>query len=417
LKTEDAHQGSELKALEPHDHVCLISGSTQQRPDHFLAGYLATGLSRREKCLYIVEAHRADDARQSLQNGGLHVSDTEASGCLVFHESESYTKTLSFDPNRGIARLIAETEKARTEGFSALRVIDEMDWARPGRPGSEKVLEYEAKLNRDVFPRYPCLALCLYNQGNFDASTVKGALMTHPLVARGEHVYQNPYYVSADGFLSERRAQCEVEQLLESFEAQRESRLRTLGMQEVITEMVTAVEARDPFSAGHQARVTSLACSIAEEMGLSREQVDSIREAGMLHDIGKICVPADILTKPGKLDEDELGQVRSHSQAGFELLKRMRYPYPIPDIVLQHHERLDGSGYPQGLLGEDILLEARILAVADVVEAMSLGRSHRDALGIAKALQEISWRKGVLFDTGAVEACLKLFTQNRYKFR
>jgi HD-GYP domain-containing protein (c-di-GMP phosphodiesterase class II) len=127
-------------------------------------------------------------------------------------------------------------------------------------------------------------------------------------------------------------------------------------------------------------------------------------------------VHVDILTKPGRLVEEEFEEVKAHPEAGSQLLKRMAFPHPIPDIVLQHHERLDGSGYPQGLSGDDILMEARILAVADVVEAMSLGRSYRDGLGIAKALQDISWNKGILYDTKAVDACLRLFTERGYRF-
>jgi HD-GYP domain-containing protein (c-di-GMP phosphodiesterase class II) len=136
----------------------------------------------------------------------------------------------------------------------------------------------------------------------------------------------------------------------------------------------------------------------------------------MLHDLGKMYVQADILTKRGRLAEDDLEKVRAHAQLGSDLLMRMAFPPPIPEIVLQHHERLDGSGYPQGLSGDDILLESRILAVADVVEAMSLGRSYRDGLGVAKALQDISWNKGILYDTDVVEACLKLFTERGYRF-
>jgi putative nucleotidyltransferase with HDIG domain len=347
----------------------------------------------------------------------MDVTAHQAAGRLVFHESESYTKSLSFDPNRVIALLIAEAEKAVEQGYPALRVTDEMTWALPGRPGSEKVLEYEAKLNRDFFPRYPCLALCQYHQAKFDAEIIKGAIMTHPLVARGDHIYRNTHYISPDGFLGERRTDHEVERLLHSFEEERENRQRTTGMQEAFKEIAHVIEARDPYSAGHQERVTRLACAIAEEMGLSAEQVDTIRQAGMLHDIGKIHVPVDILTKPGQLRGEEFAEIKAHPEAGSDLLKKMRYPYPIPDIVLQHHERMDGSGYPQGLSGEKILLEARIMAVADVVEAMSLGRSYRDALGTAKALQDISWNKGVLYDADVVDACLRLFTQKLFRFK
>jgi HD-GYP domain-containing protein (c-di-GMP phosphodiesterase class II) len=163
--------------------------------------------------------------------------------------------------------------------------------------------------------------------------------------------------------------------------------------------------------------VTGLACAIAEEMGLSQDQIDLIRQAGALHDIGKIFVSVDVLTKRGPLEEEELEMVKTHPQAGFDLLSRMGFPYPVPEIVLQHHERIDGSGYPQALAGRDILLEARILAVADVVEAMSFGRSYRQALGIAQALQDISCNNGILYDSEVVDACLTVFTEQRFRFQ
>jgi len=139
--------------------------------------------------------------------------------------------------------------------------------------------------------------------------------------------------------------------------------------------------------------------------------------AGILHDIGKIHVPVEILSKPGPITEGEFSIIKTHPQVGYDILKRIEFPWPIAQIVLQHHERMDGSGYPQGLSDQDILLEARILGVADIVEAMSSHRSYREALGIDKALGEISEKKGTLYDPRVVDACLKLFTERRFQFK
>ncbi len=408
---------SKLERLKPHDHACLIHDSPEDWPAEIIIPFLMVGLERGEKCLCSLEAYSADEARAHLHRGGLNVTALEESGQLLFYEKETYTQRLSFDPNRMIAVLIEEVQKAMDKGYRALRVTDGMAWALPGRPGSEKVLEYEAKLNRDFFPRYPCLALCQYHRGKFDAAIVKGALMTHPLVALDDQIYRNSYYISPDEFMGERRAEREVECLLETLAGQGQSQQRVSAVQEAIEDMVQAFEARDPYSSGHQKRVTGLACAIAEEMGLSQDQIDLIRRAGAVHDIGKIFVSVDILTKRGPLEEEEAEMVKTHPQAGFDLLHKMGFPYPVPEIVLQHHERMDGSGYPQALAGRDILLEARILAVADVVEAMSFGRSYRQALGIAQALQDISWNKGILYDSEVVDACLTVFTEQRFRFQ
>ena len=175
--------------------------------------------------------------------------------------------------------------------------------------------------------------------------------------------------------------------------------------------IAATVEARDPYTAGHQTRVADLAAAIATEMHLSREQVEGIRMGGIIHDLGKINVPAEILSKPGKLSELEFNLIKTHPQVGFDLLKEIEFPWPIAQMVLQHHEKMDGSGYPQGLKGDEILLEARILAVSDIVEAMASHRPYRPAHGIEKALKQIKQDKGTLLDPKVVDTCLKVFKE------
>ncbi len=179
--------------------------------------------------------------------------------------------------------------------------------------------------------------------------------------------------------------------------------------------MATVVETRDPFTAGHQRRVADLAQAIAQDMGLSQKRVDGLRTAAALHDLGKISVPAEILSKPTRLSEMEFSLVKLHSQSGYDILKNIDFPWPVARMVLEHHERIDGSGYPGGLRGEDVLLESRILAVADVVEAMGSYRAYRPFLGIDIALDEITANRGVTFDPQAVDACVALFREKGYR--
>jgi PAS domain S-box-containing protein/putative nucleotidyltransferase with HDIG domain len=182
-----------------------------------------------------------------------------------------------------------------------------------------------------------------------------------------------------------------------------------------IEAMALTVETRDPYTAGHQRRVSNLARGIATEMGVSEAQIQGVRMAGVIHDIGKISVPGEILSKPGNISQNELGIIREHPQVGYNILKTVDFPWPIAQIVLQHHERMDGSGYPNGISGENILLEARILAVADVVEAMASHRPYRAALGINLALNEISKNRGSSYDPKVVDACLRLFNEKGYR--
>jgi len=161
------------------------------------------------------------------------------------------------------------------------------------------------------------------------------------------------------------------------------------ALEQTIDALASAVEMRGPHTAHHQHRVSNLAWAIAREMGLADDQIEAVRIAGLIHDIGKMAVPAQILTKSSRLTEKEMALVRDHPHAAYDMLKDVEFPWPIVQIVLQHHERLDGSGYPQGLKREEILLEARVLAVADIVEAMVSHRVHRSALVIRKAFEEI----------------------------
>ncbi|PIU52508.1 MAG: hypothetical protein COS90_10965 [Deltaproteobacteria bacterium CG07_land_8_20_14_0_80_60_11] len=200
-------------------------------------------------------------------------------------------------------------------------------------------------------------------------------------------------------------------------EALKESLARTTEVQDgTIEALATVTEARDPYTAEHQRRVTQLACAVARELGLPADRVAGLRVMGLLHDMGKISIPAEILSKPGKLSDTEFAIIKSHAQAGYEIVKEIRFPWPVAEVILQHHERLDGSGYPQGLTGPDITLEARILAVADVVEAMSSHRPYRPPLGLDRALEEISRNRGVLYDPEVVDACIKVCTEDQFTF-
>jgi PAS domain S-box-containing protein/putative nucleotidyltransferase with HDIG domain len=188
---------------------------------------------------------------------------------------------------------------------------------------------------------------------------------------------------------------------------------KTLGG--TIQAIALTVETRDPYTAGHQRGVSDLARAIATEMGVSGSKIQGIRFAGVIHDIGKICVPGEILSKPGEISKNELGLIKEHSQVGHNILKTIDFPWPIAKIVLQHHEKMNGAGYPDGISGENILLEARVVAVADVVEAMASHRPYRPSLGIDMALGEIQKNKNVFYDPQAVDACLRLFNEKGYR--
>jgi len=304
-------------------------------------------------------------------------------------------------------------DKKKSDGYPACRVI------RSGKPylvqdivtESDSVSWQTEALKRGYAS---VLALPLVSNGKVFGSLCLYADEPDHFYERDAEYYNRlaeniVYGIVALQTRSERyRAEDDLEQSLEKLR-------KTLAA--VIEALENAVEVRDPYTAGHQRRVADLGRSIAILMGLSGDEVDGIRIGGILHDIGKIYVPTDILMKPRSLTPLEFDLIKLHPQVGYDVLKAIDFPWPVPKIILQHHERMDGSGYPQGLQGDQILVEAKILGVADVVEAMASHRPYRPALGIEKALEEISQKKGILYAPDVVEACLNLFQYQNYMFK
>ncbi|MHC1700579.1 MAG: HD domain-containing phosphohydrolase [Humidesulfovibrio sp.] len=203
-----------------------------------------------------------------------------------------------------------------------------------------------------------------------------------------------------------------VESQRENYSLQRFKRL----LEGIVQGFSAVVEARDPYLAGHQSRVTALALAMARELGLGQDDLDILRIAALLHDIGKIYVPADFLNRPGALRMEEFSVIKMHPEVGYDILKNLGEDWPVATIIRQHHERMDGSGYPNGLAGEDIVPGARIIAVADVVDAMCSHRPYRPSLGIEAALAEIGSGSGVRYERRSVEACLRLFREQGFQF-
>jgi len=270
---------------------------------------------------------------------------------------------------------------------------------------------------KDVVSEYPDTAIIMVS-GLDDAVTVEKALEmgAYGYIVKPFKISEVLINVSSalrrQKLESERRI---YQESLEEMVAERTEKLRET-LADVIHIVALTVETRDPYTAGHQRRAAELSCGIAKEMGLSEERIEGIRMAGLIHDLGKISVPAEILSKPSRLSKMEFELIKAHPQVGYDILKGIDFPWPVALITLQHHERMNGSGYPQGLKGEEILLEARILMVADVVEAISSHRPYRPGLGVDAALEEILKNRAVLYDPQVVNACVNLFSQKGFCF-
>jgi HD-GYP domain-containing protein (c-di-GMP phosphodiesterase class II) len=234
-----------------------------------------------------------------------------------------------------------------------------------------------------------------------DGSVLDVAISGQALELDGSTVLYN----SARDISAKKRAEEDIRRYLEQLKI---AFMSTVEVATILSEM------RDPYTAGHERRVAEIAVAIGAELGFDAHRQEGLRVSGHLHDIGKITIPSEILSKPGKLSKTEFMLIREHAQASFDVLKNVEFPWPVAEVALQHHERMDGSGYPQGLKGEAILLEARIMAVADVLEAMSSHRPYRPALGIDQALAEIERGRGSAYDPTVADACLKLFREESH---
>jgi PAS domain S-box-containing protein/putative nucleotidyltransferase with HDIG domain len=247
----------------------------------------------------------------------------------------------------------------------------------------------------------------------------------HDAVLLNRHGYNTPISFTAAPIQDESGNTSGVVFILRDITLRKKAEMETretlqklrVSMNALIDALAHTVETRDPYTAGHQRRVTNLARAIATEMGLHIEQVDGIRMAGVIHDLGKISVPAEILTKPSKLIPIEYSLIQTHAQIGYDILKSIDFPWPVAEIVYQHHEKMNGTGYPRGLTGGDLLLESRVLTVADVVEAMASHRPYRAALGIEQSLDEIVKNRSVLYDPDVVDACVRVFNERGFQFQ
>jgi len=299
---------------------------------------------------------------------------------IITYENQTIERALGFKPEERIGRSLYDL--IHPDDLKVL--IDASEKLASDKNSS--VLQHEVRLR--------------HKNGSWRTFEVAGSNLVNDTVVEG-------IIINLHDVTERKQSEEKLKQTLESLK-------RAVGT--TIQVLVSALEVRDPYTAGHQSRVADLACAIAMEMGLAQERIEGIRMAGSIHDIGKLSIPAEILSKPTKLTNTEFALIKVHSQTGYDMLKDVESPWPLAQIVYQHHERMNGSGYPNNLKGDKIILEARIMAVADVVEAMASHRPYRAALGIDIALEEIKKNKGILYDEAVADACLKLFTEKGYRF-
>lgn len=413
VRKDGSHIQIELDGCAGLDAECNFQRSHCMLHDITLRKRSDEALRRLNRALQILSSGNEALVRANSEEELLHRM------CEVIVEIGEYRLAwIGFrKPDNGIE---AVAWAGHEDGFLALR---EKHWQETGQadPAQKALMTGQVQVNHDIDsnPDYlacrgearqqgfrSCLSLPLLNK--------KAALGVLVIYATDSHGFDKAEVRLLEEMAEDLaygihalRLRGERERFLQRLQATMESTIEALA---------STVEIRDPYTAGHQRRVADLAAAVARAMGWSEERVNALYLAGVVHDIGKIGIPAEILSNPGRLSKVQMDLIRTHADAGYDILKNIEFPWPIADIVHQHHERMDGSGYPLGLSGDDILMEARILAICDVVEAMTTHRPYRAGLGLEIALEEIEKGKGRLFDTEAAETCIRLLRSGQFAF-
>ena len=406
----------QIQKLDPYTNIVLVSGSMRTSPAKLARQsnlpnkllYLPKPLHRQEILQFATALSDKWQAELKLRN--LH---QQMEG-LVGERTKALLQT-----NQQLVKEVEqrqETEKAlhmseinfRNMIYSnadGILILDENSIVKFMNPAAESIFGTKAAhfvgqtFEHLIIPEKPTELDITIGDGK----TMEAEMRVMETEWEGQKVYLASLRDITDRKRMQQRLQLSLDNLIEVMDG-------------TIRAMALAVEMRDPYTSGHQHRVAELAQAIAEEINLPAEAVEGVYMAASIHDIGKISLPAEILSKPGKLTEIELKMIQTHSKVGYDILKGIDFPWPIAQIVLQHHERMDGCGYPHGLGGNEILIESRIVGAADVVETMASHRPYRPAMGLDKALGEISTNKGKLYDEKVVNACLKLFNEKGFQF-
>jgi HD-GYP domain-containing protein (c-di-GMP phosphodiesterase class II) len=376
-------------------HVCQLYDTKEDLID-LIVPFFKAGLENNELCVWITsEPLEVTEAKLSLSNAVDNFENYTTNHQIdIIDAGEWYTKSGKFNPDRALQDLLRKEELALEKGFKGLRISGNTSWLN--HESWEILTKYEAAVDTAIQNR-KIVAACSYPRPNCTTSDVVNIVSNHnSTIMKRESNWKR---------VENRRLE----------EAKHSSSKLIEIIYNSIHAMVKMIEIRYPYTALHQKRVALLACDIAKRMAFFEDQIDTLRAAGLVHDIGTIAVPIEILNKSEELSQTERALVEMHPHYGYEILSTLDTPWPIAQIVYQHHERLNGSGYPNGISGEDIIPEARVLALADVVEAMLSGRPHRPAQGLDRALEEISRNRGILYDSQVVDACLKLFS-DQYSF-
>jgi|LGOV01.1.fsa_nt_gb putative nucleotidyltransferase with HDIG domain len=399
--------------VKPGDHLVVLY-KTETEVINTVVGYIKGSILRNEKCIYITDGANLKSIKQILEFDGIDNSYIEK-GQLVFLENkDAYSKDGKFDPDKMVELLKVLTDQSIEEGYNGLAISGEISWVLDYDEGFDLIIEYEWKINDQIFDKYPVSALCRYNMNKFTPEMIINVIQLHPFIAMNDYVYENPFFIPAEGYKSNSISEYQVKTWLENIvnftntksqfhseikKKEEEKKAVLLNLtNEIVISFSGIIEIHDPYTKHHSENVANIAKALAIKLKLSNDDINKTYLASLVHDIGKVFIPENILNKNNKLSDKEFNEIKKHPLSGYSILSKSKHLKDIADIVLSHHERWDGDGYPNGIEKNQIPLISRILCIVDSYDAMTHDRPYRRALTKAAALNEIELNMGKQFD-------------------
>lgn len=411
----------ELKLVGAGDHMVLLYDNDIYNAE-ISAAYLGSRVMRNEKCIYI---SGDDDQELLIEKLKLIIDVEDALSCgqlSILNKSDAYSKDGLFDPDSMIELLKQLALNAIEEGYEAFAITGEISWVLEYESGFDKIMDYEYKLNSQIFGEYPVSAICRYNLNKFSSEMIRHIIEVHPIIIWDGQIHDNPFYFDVVDTNQIDSNDYQVKAMLKTIMnftntksrfynelREKESKNQELQMnlmQNIIVSLTSLLEIHDEYTKNHSEHVAKVARKIAASIGLPESELLKIYFAGLVHDIGKTVISNEIINKKGKLSDEEFELIKKHPYYGYEALSKTESLSFIAELVLYHHERVDGNGYPSQKAGQEIPLGARILCIADAYDAMVNDRPYHEALTKEEAIAELNRCKGSQFDEKIVDIFL-----------
>jgi len=413
----------DMKLTNPGDHMVLLYDDENVESNaNVIASYIISRMVKNEKCFYISGDINEEVILDKLKSS-IELEEVIRKGQLsILKKEDSYSKEGKFNPKKMIQLLKGLANDAVKEGYDGFAITGEISWVLEYEDGFERIMDYEYMLNDEIFNDYPVSAICRYNTNRFSSKMIKNVIEVHPLIIYKGRIHENPFYTEIINTKKIDIEKYQVESMLKNINdfthtksrfhyeiEKKEKQYKELQLdllENMIVSLTGLLEIHDEYTKNHSQNVAKISKMIAEVMNLSKEKINQTYYAGLVHDIGKTLIPNEIINKKGKLNKDEFEIIKKHSTYAYKALLKSKELNHIANIVLQHHERIDGRGYPLGLEGQDILIESRIISIADAYDAMTSDRPYRKALTNVEVLNELRKNSGKQFDKKIVDIAI-----------